>query len=252
MSSGNPVSVSGSAGQFTNTNVDLVRSDIWSNKAGKVSTHWNDDGTYLEGRYFGEKYIKVLDRNICDPTRMTAALYSANCEYASGGQMLLRAGAPRALALNSYEFDRFGNPIPESYSSALEGVSKGDQLALTYYDENAQRELTPVIVFRNHYQGEGTQGNFRATQLTGQGRFTFDLAMSKAVEFMEGKRFEVRVDAQNILNHPTPTQTTSPSNGGRSQSINGPNLSISNTTTFGLLTTKGSHRTFQARLRLSF
>jgi len=252
MSSGVPVSVTGTSGQWTNNRVDLVRPDLWDNKAGKISTHWRDDNTYLEGRFFGEKFIKVLDRAICDPNKMTATLYTLNCEYSSGGQMLLRASAPRALALHSGEYDRFGNPIPVSYSSVQDGVAKGDQLAQTYYDANAGRELTPVIIFRNHYQGYGTQGNFKQNQLTGQGRFTFDLAMSKAVEFMEGKRFEIRVDAQNILNHPTATASTLASNGGRVQSINGPNLSINNATTFGLLATKGGHRTFQARLRLSF
>ena len=252
MSSGVPASVTGTAGQWTNTQVDLVRSDLWDNKAGKITTHWNEAGSYIEGRYFGEKYIKVLDRNICDPSKMTATLYSAQCEYLSGEQMLLRPNAPRALALNSGEYDRFGNPIPVSYSNAQDGVANGDQLARTYYDANAQRDMTPVIVFRNHYQGYGTPGNFKQNQLTGQGRFTFDLAMSKSVEFMEGKRFEIRVDAQNILNHPTATTSTTASNGGRVQSINSPSLSISNATTFGLLATKGGHRTFQARLRLSF
>ena len=252
MSSGVPASVTGTAGQWTNTQVDLVRSDLWDNKAGKITTHWNEAGSYIEGRYFGEKYIKVLDRNICDPSKMTATLYSAQCEYLSGEQMLLRPNAPRALALNSGEYDRFGNPIPVSYSNAQDGVANGDQLARTYYDANAQRDMTPVIVFRNHYQGYGTPGNFKQNQLTGQGRFTFDLAMSKSVEFMEGKRFEIRVDAQNILNHPTATTSTAASNGGRVQSINSPSLSISNATTFGLLATKGGHRTFQARLRLSF
>ena len=252
MSSGVPVSVTGTNGQWTNTRVDIVRPDLWDNKAGKVSIHWRDDSAYLEGRYFGGKYIKVLDRNICDSSKMTSTLYTANCEYSSNGQMLLRSGAPRALALHSGEYDRFGNPIPISYSSAQEGVANGDQLAKTYYDANVQRDMTPVIVFRNHYQGDGAQGNFKQNQLTGQGRFTFDLAMAKAIEFMEGKRFEVRVDAQNILNHPTATASTAASNGGRVQSIAGPSLSISNSTTFGLLATKGGHRTFQARLRLSF
>ena len=252
ISSGVPVSVTGTNGQWTNTRVDLVRSDLWDNKAGEISTHWRDDGTYIEGLYFGNKYIKVLDRNICDPGKMTAALYSANCEYLAGGRMALRASAPRALALHSGKYDQFGDPIPLSYSNVQEAVAKGDQLAQTYYDANAQIDLTPVVVFRNHYQGEGTQGNFKQNQLTGQGRFTFDLAMAKAIEFMEGKRFEIRVDAQNILNHPTATASTSPQNGGRIQSISGPSLSISNATTFGLLATKASHRTFQARLRLSF
>ena len=238
MASGVPNNITGAQGMWTNNWVNLVRPDLWDNKAGKAETLWNPDGgAYLEGLYFGSKYTKVLDRTICDPTKMTAAMYSTNCEYMAGGQMLLRSSAPRALALASGEVDQFGNPIPMSYANAQDGVSKGDSLAKTYYDENAGRELTPVIVFRNVYQGNAASGNFRPGQLTGIGRFTFDLAMQKSIEFMEGKRFEIRVDGQNILNHPI---------------MGNPNLSISNATTFGMAASKVNSRTFQARLRLSF
>jgi hypothetical protein len=97
---------------WTNGWPNLVRPDLWDNKAGKVENIWNANGAFIEGLYFGDRFIKVLDRNICDPTKMTATLYTANCEFLVGDRMMLRGNAPRALALNSGAFDRFGEPTP--------------------------------------------------------------------------------------------------------------------------------------------
>jgi hypothetical protein len=89
--------------------------------------------------------------------------------------------------------------------------------------------------------------------VTGQGRFSFDLALSKQIEFMEGKRFEIRVDAQNILNHATPTGgTPAASYGGRFYTIDNPGFAINDAASFGTMRTKAGHRTFQARLALRF
>ena len=154
--------------------------------------------------------------------------------------------APRALAISSGKYDNAGNLLPEYYTSDTMG---SDGVLYT--------AGMPVIVMRNAYQGDlganmDSRGNFKTNTLTGVGRVSFDLAASKSIEFMEGKRFEMRIDAQNILNHPTPAGSTAASNGGRNQSIGAPSLSISNSTTFGRIATKAGHRTFQARLRLSF
>jgi len=237
IASGVPGTITGASGMWSNNWPDIVRPDLWDNKAGKIENFWREDGSYLEGLYFGDKYIKVLDRNICDPTKMSASMYTTNCEYTSNGQMLLRGSAPRALAYNSGEVDRFGNPIPMSYANVQEGVAKGDTLAKTYYDVNAGRDITPVIVFRNVYQGDAVSGNFIGSQVTGPGRVTFDLSMQKSIEFMEGKRFEIRIDGQNILNHPV---------------ASGQNFAINNSTTFGRMGSKTNSRTIQARLSLRF
>jgi len=125
---------------------------------------------------------------------------------------------------------------------------------------------TPVIVFRNATGTFGTEvynplsmGTYRNNRITGQGQFTLDMAMSKSVEFMEGKRIEVRIDTANILNHPLMTGTAPGSvrvnYGGRLISAAGPaNLSLNaaGATALGDMPTKVGHRTFQARIRLSF
>ena len=99
----------------------------------------------------------------------------------------------------------------------------------------------------------GERGSFKPNTLTGVGRFSLDMNMGKTIEFVEGKRLELRIDAENILNHATPTQGYT-SYGARTQTINSPSLTVNTnaSTPFGLLNTKTGHRPFQARVRFSF
>jgi len=241
--SGQPISVTGTNSQWGNSWPILVRPDLWDDKGGKAKFEW------IDGNYYGNKYTKVMDANICDEDRMAPLLYTATCvsydnnpNNATYQQYVVNASAPRALALASNQTDAQGNVLPQTYTS--------DYLAA---DGVTYKAGDPIIVFRNADQRNPTQaGNYKATRVTGIGRMTFDMAASKSVEFMEGKRLEVRVDAHNILNHATPTNGTSYANGGRSMGINNPSLAINSTATFGRFSTKAGHRTFQARLRLSF
>ena len=241
--SGAPASVTGTNTLWSNNYPILVRPDLWDDKAGKASFDW------IDGNYYGNKYTKVMDANICDKTRMASALYTATCESldtnpnnATFNKMVVNASAPRALAMASNQTDAQGNVLPQTYTSdytAADGV--------TY------KAGEPIVVFRNADQRNPTQiGNYGSNRITGMGRMTFDMAASKSIEFMEGKRIELRVDANNVLNHPSPTNGTSYANGGRSMGINNPSFAINSTATFGRFSTKASHRTFQARLALRF
>ncbi len=116
------------------------------------------------------------------------------------------------------------------------------------FDANGQ-PVAGDVVFQ-HPQ-PGTEGNFDPNTLTGPGRWSFDMAMGKSVEFMEGKRIELRVDAQNIFNHPTPTNSFLVRN-ARFTILYNPNFALNNSDPFGYLSDKGGHRTFQAKIRLSF
>jgi len=138
----------------------------------------------------------------------------------AGGQAACRnaSGGMRALALIA-GYDDNGNPLP------------GD------------------IVFQNAVPG--TEGNFLPNSLAGPGRWSLDMAMGKSIEFMEGKRIDLRVDAQNIFNHPTPSNSSTQWN-ARFTSIGNPNFGINSSTPVGYLGTKGGHRTFQAKIRISF
>jgi hypothetical protein len=113
-----------------------------------------------------------------------------------------------------------------------------------------------TIIFRNAVPGE--IGNARGNMLTGPGTWTLDMTMAKSIEFMEGKRIELRIDAQNILNHAQPSFGPSDAamNGARSAGVANPNVYLNDSFggqfPFGYLNTKAGHRTFQAKLRLSF
>ncbi|MDR0310802.1 MAG: hypothetical protein LBJ21_04370 [Acidobacteriota bacterium] len=255
-----PMSATGNNALWSKSNPILVRPDLWDNKAGSAEVMWSDNGTYVGGRYFGEKYTNyALDTVLCDGTVQGymqgpnpsstphSGLYSANCSnsnHAITGQPIPRSGAPRALALASGMSDESGNMLPALYES--------DYLAP---DGVTYKKGTPIIVMRNADQrlGEKAAGNFSPNQLTGVGRLSFDMAMSKSVEFMEGKRIEVRVDAQNILNHATPSNsysTYAPSM--RNAAVSNPSLSLNSSDPFGYILTKVGRRTFQGRLRLTF
>jgi hypothetical protein len=274
MSTGAPLSVTGQASMWGNSWPILMRPDLWDNKAGKATYTW-DDGAYRGGRYLGSKYTKVMDTNICSLDKIMPIAYNAYCsslidsrtgntfpngtaasDYATYGVLNIDSNtgvavplstAPRALALASGKTDDSGAMTPMLYTKADDGTLLADGTTAVAGQ--------PIVVFRNADQTMGVnnqKGIYKANQLTGQGRFSFDLAMSKSIEFMEGKRLEIRVDAQNILNHATPTNGTSASNGGRFYTVNSPSFAINGTGTVGTMSTKAGHRTFQARLRLSF
>jgi len=225
----------------------LVRSDLWDDKQGKAQMEWgpkdkeSGNHPFLIGTYLARDYVKVLDTNICNPNRMTADLYTAQCVNAAG---IVNAQAPYALALATKTAT--GALVPVKY----ERDTMGD-------DGIMYKAGDDVIVFRNADQSNGinASGNYKPNRMTAQGRFTFDMNMSKSIEFMEGKRFEIRIDAQNVLNHATPIGPQAPSameSGGRYVSLDSPTLGINNAAAIGLMQNKGGHRTFQARLRLSF
>ena len=270
MASGAPMSATGASTMWGTSYPVLVRPDLWDDKAGDVNYLWSDDGRFLGGNYYGDGFAKVLDRNICNDSVMQGdantpgTLYYQYCERNNGGASQLFG--PRAMAMaHPTDRDGAGNRLPLRYSSLQEALQ---------YDPYALEDVVgfntdgspiyappPVIIFRNANQLDFNPadpgaylGNYKATRLTGPGRFTFDVAMSKSVEFMEGKRLEVRIDAQNILNHPNPSGSAPSSYyGGRQVAATDPaNLGIGGTTQFGTISNKGGHRTFQARLALRF
>ena len=243
MESGPPLSVTGSNTLWNRNWPILVRSDLWDNKQGKPRMEWGDKGQFVPGSFLANDYTWVLDTNICNPGRMSQNLYEGQCVNAQG---VVNGQAPRALALATR--NAAGNLIPAVYERNYLG------------DDGVMYQAgDPIIVFRNADQSDGVNasGNYKPSSMAAQGRFSLDMAASKSIEFMEGKRFEIRVDVQNVLNHATPIGPTAPSameSGGRYVSIDSPTLNISSTgnVLFGSLNNKVGHRTFQARLAFRF
>jgi hypothetical protein len=84
----------------------------------------------------------------------------------------------------------------------------------------------------------GTLGNLGQNWLTGPLYFRLDMSVSKTVRIKENKILQLRVDAQNVLNHPI---------------FSSPNLNI-NDVNFGQITASNvtGSRTLQTQLRFNF
>jgi len=140
------------------------------------------------------------------------------------------------------------NIAPE-LQSICTGSSGIRALALVAGYDDAGDPIPGQIIFQN--AEPGVRGNYSLNELTGPGRWNLDLAMSKSIEFMEGKKIDFRVDAQNIFNHPTPSNSTYVWNARFTQLYN-PDFGMNNSQDFGRISSKGGHRTFQAKIRISF
>jgi hypothetical protein len=107
----------------------------------------------------------------------------------------------------------------------------------TYYNlcqNTALADANGNIVLRNAAPGQlGTLG---LNPLYGPGRWEVDANIQKTFKTSESTRVTVRVDANNVFNHPNPGS---------------PNLNI-NTGTFGEIDEKTGFRSLAAQVRLEF
>jgi hypothetical protein len=95
----------------------------------------------------------------------------------------------------------------------------------------------------------GKQGNFGRNRIVSPTRWFVDMAISKYIRISEGKSVNIRVDATNILNHPTESGTLG-SSGMRLVFPTPPITAIG--ATFGDLPYKVGGRTFQFMARFTF
>src|SRR6185295_6302128 len=95
---------------------------------------------------------------------------------------------------------------------------------------------TGAILLQNAPTGT-PMGNLGQSKIRGNGTWTLDGNLGKTFRISESKSLQIRVDATNILNHPTPSA---------------PNLAVSGTTDFGQISTKTGTRSFQGQVRFSF
>jgi hypothetical protein len=109
-----------------------------------------------------------------------------------------------------------------------------------------QDTQTGNIIFVNPLPGR--RGSFGQNNLTGPGTWTTDMAISKRFRIREGTSFQVRVDANNIFNHPEPVGAV----GGFFGTTESANLNINSATPFGQLAGKTGNRTFQMKMRIEF
>jgi hypothetical protein len=162
----------------------------------KGHMEWN--GAANEGRYFGEEFVVVPDPQCALANRTDTMGFNLAANVNCGLQAVARV-------------------VPEGTAGST--VIDGQ---------------TVQILLQNPLPGK--QGTLGQSTMENLGQIRFDGNLSKTFRITETKSLQVRVDATNLLNHPTPAL---------------PTLSI-NSDDFGISTTKTGGRAFQAQLRFTF
>ena len=223
VTSGAPMSFTGISSMWDANNVVQVGAFDAKN----VGVNWRNDSNNEFGRPYGTYFDKEY-KWVPDPQCTDSSLVSQTTRNPYGSSNTL--------------------------ANMCSGTAGGSLFAI------AEAE-TGTIIFQNARPGD--IGNKANRFITGPRRWTLDMSMAKSVEFMEGKRLEIRMDAQNIMNHASPSFRTSPNpayNDPRNVIISDPNVVLNDTNfsggshpyPFGYLNAKGGHRTFQGKIRLSF
>jgi hypothetical protein len=114
----------------------------------------------------------------------------------------------------------------------------------------AMADSSGKIIFQNPLPG--TRGSFGQNRISGPSEWTLDMSMSKGVRITEKTSFRIRVDANNILNHPVASYGSFGS-GMRIIVAQAPIVNINDATNpFGYLNNKVGTRTFQITARVDF
>jgi len=206
LSSGAPVTITAANMLYANGVPDIVR-DIDLNELKGV--RWdiplvNNQGSFLEGRYFdnNDVFVKVQD---------------PQCSTVTTLQNLHTTGTTPTCTLNAVAM-----VVPAGTAGS-------------FLIPNDAQGRSAVYVLQNPLPG--MRGNLGQSTVIGLGSWRFDANLSKTFTISESKSLAVRIDAQNVLNHPQPGN---------------PNLSINNNVPFGQITTKTGNRLLQGQLRLNF
>jgi hypothetical protein len=133
--------------------------------------------------------------------------------------------------------DPFGNYFSETLYRVADPACAQVASNLTQFCSNTAISTDPAgqnIILRNAAPGGiGTLGLY---PIYGPGSGNFDANAQKRIQIRESQSITFRVDARNVLNHPTPAN---------------PNLNI-NSGTFGQITQKNGSRTLAGQIRLEF
>jgi hypothetical protein len=152
-------------------------------------------------------------------------------------------------------YQKVVDPICNEITPALYNSCSTSRYALALKDGFEDSD-NPTIVIRNAVPTMDSSkiGNMTPNSLTAPGSWSLDMAMSKGIEFMEGKTIDFRIDAANIFNHAAPSGTADAFNHApRYDVVNAPQgVSLTGNTPLGYIATKSGHRTFQAKVSLRF
>jgi hypothetical protein len=221
--SGAPIQLTGQSSMWDSNRV--VQVGAFDPKDTGVTWYNNNDNEFGRpyGNYFNKEYTWVPDPQCGNPSLVNQTTRN-----------------PYGVA------DTLAYSCGGNYASSLFALSEAG---------------TGNIVIRNATPGE--IGNQATRFISGPGSWRWDMTMAKSIAFMEGKHIEIRMDAQNILNHAVPSFRTAANPtyyGARNVAVSNPNIVLNNnnfaggqhTYPFGYLNAKAGHRTFQGRVRINF
>jgi hypothetical protein len=189
---------------------------------------------YANGRYNATQYWTV-------PERGDVQFVGANANY-FGQDMYFRASDPQCS--DSTFVSQAADPVtsgtaPSTLASLCTMSALGMQApAGTPGSFTRTNGGTGVFVLVNPHPGE--YGNVAPSQIEGPGSWSLNANVGKTFQLTESKQLTVRMDATNILNHP---------------SLNPVSVDASEAfgTRFGQISGKGgTPRNFQASIRMSF
>jgi hypothetical protein len=158
----------------------------------------------------------------------------------SGKRLFMQVNDPACATATA------ANNLQTLCNSGLKGLA-----SVASYDANGNPAVAGPVVFQ--MPTPGVRGNYDMNKLMGPGTWGLDLAASKNIEFMEGKSINIRLDVQNVLNHDMPSGSVGANYNGRQYAYTNPITNLNDTVNnFGVLVTKGGHRTFSAKMRINF
>ncbi len=146
----------------------------------------------------------------------------------------------------------FGNQFTKVTDPQCRAIAASLQPFCTLF---AVADTSGNIILQN--ARPGTRGNVGLQTIEGAGVWTADMAIAKIFKISERFRGQVRMDAKNIFNHPTPG---APGAGfGAAPNDGGAQLNLNDTNPFGNMPNKGASvpqfpasRQFQLKVRVDF
>jgi hypothetical protein len=173
-----------------------------------------------QGAYYGmgtsaAKYATIVDPQCLNPDVFKPTTGSS-ANYYTTGSCTLRGLGLASTVVSAAQYA--SNP------SAYPGYAP-DTTTSRYYKVILQNPLP------------GRQGNF-SSYIEGLGSFSLDMGMTKSIQLTEGKSLNIRMNASNILNHPSPSSPAFNISGGFG--------------TFGVTQLKSGNRTFQGNITIRF
>jgi hypothetical protein len=181
---------------------------------------------------------------------------SVNGFNTTSGHVTWAKGAPDGYYFGSNKYMQVQDPQCNNtsvVSASLAATCNLDIKALARvsgYDSNGNPIAGPIVL---EHALPGTVGNMQTDTIVGPGRWGLDATLGKNILITEGKNLNIRIDAQDVFNHPTPSGSAPYSYNSRQYAISPPSFDIGSTTeAFGLIPYKGGHRVFSAKVRFTF